>query len=129
MRIFSDMITTELRFLMPKALLGDLLIFIAALPFYGLNYQVPLGLLLGTAAMTANFILLGRSAERCVERPTAASAKRYMFSFYLIRLAVMGTALAIGFISELFCSPAVFIPLLWPKLFYSGSAIFKHFKQ
>ena len=47
------MINEQLRFLLPKAMLADLLIFVAALPFYGLNIQIPLGLLLGTAAMTA----------------------------------------------------------------------------
>ena len=48
------MINEQLRFLLPKAMLADLLIFVAALPFYGLNIQIPLGLLLGTAAMTAS---------------------------------------------------------------------------
>lgn len=119
------MINEQLRFLLPKALLADLLIFAATLPFYGLNIQIPLGLLLGTAAMTANMILLGVSAERAVERSTAKRAKRYMFSIYLLRLAVMGAALVLGFKSELFNSVCTFIPLLYPKTFYTGSAIFK----
>ena len=108
------MINEQLRFLLPKAMLADLLIFVAALPFYGLNIQIPLGLLLGTAAMTANIILLGMSSERAVERGTAKSAKRYMFSFYLIRLTVMGAALVLGFRSDLFNSVCTFIPLLYP---------------
>ena len=124
-KLFSKMISEQLRFLLPKALLADLLIFAATLPFYGLNIQIPLGLLLGTAAMTANMILLGISAERAVERSTAKRAKRYMFSFYLLRLAVMGAALVLGFKSDLFNSVCTFIPLLYPKTFYTGSAIFK----
>ena len=112
------MINEQLRFLLPKAMLADLLIFVAALPFYGLNIHIPLGLLLGTAAMTANIILLGMSSERAVERGTAKSAKRYMFSFYLIRLTVMGAALVLGFRSDLFNSVCTFIPLLYPKTFY-----------
>ncbi len=122
---FSNMINEQLRFLIPKSFLADLLILAATLPFYGLNIQIPFGLLLGTAAMTANIILLGISAERAVERPTAKSAKRYMFSFYLLRLTVMGAALALGFRSDLFNSVCTFIPLLYPKTFYTGSAIFK----
>lgn len=70
-RIFSKMINEQLEFLLPKVLLADLLIFIAALPFYGLNIQIPAGLLLGTAASLANFIILGLSAERAVERGSA----------------------------------------------------------
>ena len=121
-KLFSNMINEQLRFLLPKAMLADLLIFVAALPFYGLNIQI---LLLGTAAMTANIILLGMSSERAVERGTAKSAKRYMFSFYLIRLTVMGAALVLGFRSDLFNSVCTFIPLLYPKTFYTGSAIIR----
>ncbi len=127
-KIFSKMIDNELRFLLPKSLLADLLIFIAALPFYGLDFTIVLGLLLGTAAMTANIILLGYSAERAVEKHSVKAAKRYMFSFYLIRFVIMGAALAIGFTSDLFNSVCTFIPLVYPKTFYTGSAIFRRNK-
>lgn len=128
-RIFSKMINEQLEFLLPKILLADLLIFIAALPFYGLSITIPAGLLLGTAASLANFIILGLSSERAVERGSAKAAKRYMFSFYLIRLAIMGAALAAGFNCSYFDPVCTFIPLLYPKLFYSGSAIFNRGKN
>ena len=128
-RIFSKMINEQLEFLLPKILLADLLIFIAALPFYGLSITIPAGLLLGTAASLANFIILGLSSERAVERGSAKAAKRYMFSFYLIRLAIMGAALAAGFNCAYFNPVCTFIPLLYPKLFYSGSAIFNRGKK
>ena len=128
-RIFSKMINEQLEFLLPKILLADLLIFIAELPFYGLNITIPAGLLLGTAASLANFIILGLSSERAVERGSSKAAKRYMFSFYLIRLAIMGAALAAGFNCAYFNPVCTFIPLLYPKLFYSGSAIFNRGKN
>ena len=128
-RIFSKMINEQLEFLLPKILLADLLIFIAALPFYGLNITIPAGLLLGTAASLANFIILGLSSERAVERGSSKAAKRYMFSFYLIRLAIMGAALAAGFNCAYSNPVCTFIPLLYPKLFYSGSAIFNRGKN
>lgn len=128
-RIFSKMINEQLEFLLPKILLADLLIFIAALPFYGLNITIPAGLLLGTAASLANFVILGLSSERAVERGSAKAAKRYMFSFYLLRLAIMGAALAAGFNCAYFNPVCTFIPLLYPKLFYSGSAIFNRGKN
>jgi hypothetical protein len=128
-KFFSKMINEQLEFLLPKVLLADLLIFIAALPFYGLSVTVPAGLLLGTAASLANFILIGYSAERAVERGSAKAAKRYMFSFYLIRFAIMGAALAAGFNCACFNPVCVFIPLLYPKLFYSGSAILNRVKN
>ncbi len=119
------MINEQLAFLLPKALLADLLVFIAALPFYGPDYRIPAGLLLGTAAMLVNIILLGYSAERAVERPTEKSAKRYMFSFYLIRFTIMGAALALGFNSVHFNAVCTFLPLLWPKIIYTGSALIR----
>ena len=128
-RIFSKMINEQLEFLLPRILLADLLIFIAALPFYGLSITVPAGLLLGTAASLANFIILGLSSERAVERGSAKAAKRYMFSFYLIRLAIMGAALAAGFNCAYLDPVCTFIPLLYPKLFYSGSAILNRGKN
>lgn len=128
-RIFSKMINEQLTFLLPKVLLADLLIFIAALPFYGLSITVPAGLLLGTAASLTNFILIGYSAERAVERGSVKAAKRYMFGFYLIRLAIMGAALVLGFRYDCFEPACVFIPLLYPKLFYSGSGVMEELKN
>lgn len=124
----SNMINEQLTFLMPRALAADLIVFAAALPFYGLDYRLVTGLLLGTDAMTANFILLGYSAERAVER-TAASAKRYMLRFYIIRFAIMGAAIAAGFILPCFDPVCTFLPLLWPKIMYTGSAAVQHFKK
>ena len=125
----SRMVNEQFDFIMPKALLADLIVFVAALPFYGFTAGVPLGLLLGTAAMTANFLLLGYSAERAVEKPTQKSAQRYMFSFYLIRLTIMGAALAAGFNCSLFNPAATFLPLLWPKTIYTADAAIKHFRS
>lgn len=127
-KLFGNFIDEQLEFLMPKALIADLIIFIATLPFYGVGYEIPLGLLLGTAAMFINISLLGYSVGHAVERPTAGAAKRYMFSFYLIRFVIMGAALAVGFLSPLCNSVCTFIPLLYPKVFYTGSAIFKRKK-
>lgn len=126
---FSNMINEQLRFLLPKTFIADVLIFIAALPFYGLDLTVALGLLLGTAAMTANIILLGISSEQAVERPTVKAAKRCMFSFYIIRFVIMGAALALGFNSVHCNSVCTFIPLLYPKTFYTAGAIFERKKH
>lgn len=127
-KLFSNLINEQLGFLLPKALLADLLIFIAALPLYGLDHRLVLGLLLGTAAMTANMMILGYSVERCVEQPTARAAKRYMMRFYIIRFSIMGAAIVIGFRLPYFNSVCTFIPLLYPKLFYTASAFFEQKK-
>ena len=113
------MTAEELKMLLPRAFIADLVIYLLTLPFYGLSAEVPLGLLLGTAAMTANLILLGYSVDRAVEYKTEKAAKRYMFSFYLIRFAVMGAALTAGIKLRAVNLAAVCIPLFYPKAIYT----------
>ena len=113
----------ELKMLLPRAFIADLVIYLLTLPFYGLSPEVPLGLLLGTAAMTANLILLGYSVDRAVEYKTEKAAKRYMFSFYLIRFAVMGAALTAGIKLRAVNLAAVCIPLFYPKAIYTVRGI------
>ena len=115
----GKMTAEELKMLLPRAFIADLVIYLLTLPFYGLSAEVPLGLLLGTAAMTANLILLGYSVDRAVEYKTEKAAKRYMFSFYLIRFAVMGAALTAGIKLRAVNLAAVCIPLFYPKAIYT----------
>ena len=72
----SPMINKELSFLLPGALILDGIIYLITLPFYGFCMEIPLGLVLGTAVMTLNFILLGYSSERAVEKRSVGAAKR-----------------------------------------------------
>ena len=119
----GKMTAEELKMLLPRAFIADLVIYLLTLPFYGLSPEVPLGLLLGTAAMTANLILLGYSVDRAVEYKTEKAAKRYMFSFYLIRFAVMGAALTAGIKLRAVNLAAVCIPLFYPKAIYTVRGI------
>lgn len=117
-RMFSEMICRELKFLLPRALILDAVIYIISLPVYGLCKEVPLGLLVGTAVMLLNFIILGLSSERAVERPLRA-AKAYMFGSYMLRLLITGVL----FLSGIKCSSlnliACAIPQLFPKMAYT----------
>lgn len=119
----SKMINDELNIVIPWALVIDGVIFIASLPLYKLGIEIPLGLLLGTFTMLVNFTLLGYSAERAVERPMA-SAKRYMFMFYIIRFCIMGTMMVLAFKISIVNPFAVAIPLCYPKIIYTLSPAF-----
>ena len=89
--ILSDSLLAEqLRFLMPRVLIGDAAIILLCLPLYGLDAGIIFGLLLGTAAMLVNMALLSYSVRHAVDRGSEKSAKRYMLSFYMIRFAIMG---------------------------------------
>ncbi|MBP0964491.1 MAG: ATP synthase subunit I [Oscillospiraceae bacterium] len=122
-RILSKMITDELKFIALPVVVLDAVVLLAAAPFFGFTLDGVLGLLLGNAAMLANFILLGFSSERAVEK-TAVSAKRYMLLFYLIRFAIMGAAMALAFHSDRINGFYTVIPLLYPKMIYTLSAVF-----
>lgn len=116
------MVSDELRFIVPWALVIDGIVFLVTLPLYKLGIEIPLGLLFGTFIMIVNFTLLGYSAERAVERPMK-SAKRYMFMFYIIRFAIMGCSLVFAFKISVINPYAAFIPLFYPKIIYTLSPI------
>lgn len=128
MRILSPMITKELKFVVPRALILDCVITLISLPFFGLSAEIPLSLAAGTLIMIVNFIILGLSSERAVER-TAASAQRYMFASYLIRLAITGCLFAISVKSPHMNVVAAAIPQLYIKAFYTIDAAVKTRKE
>lgn len=124
--LFDETDPCQPAFLLPRSLTADLLIFLAALPFSERIFSVFSGLFLGTAAMLVNMLLLRHSVARAVEIPSPKAAKRYMFGFYVIRFAIMGAALAAAFKLENFINPfLVFVPLLYPKIFFTASAFGK----
>ncbi len=118
------MICRELKFLLPRALVLDLAVYLISLPVYGLCAEVPLGLLAGTFVMLLNFIILGLSSERAVERPLA-SAKGYMFGSYMIRLLITGLLFFAGIKCTSLNLVAAAIPQLYPKLAYTADAALK----
>lgn len=120
-RLFSEMIRRELKFLLPRMLVLDLAVYLISLPVYGLCIEVPLGLLAGTAVKLLNFIILGLSSERAVERPLA-SAKRYMFGSYMIRLFITGLLFVAGIKCPSINLVAAAIPQLYPQLAYTAHA-------
>ena len=123
-RIFSPMITRELKFLLPRAAVFDCVIYLISLPVYKLCAEIPLGLLAGTAVMLLNFIILGLSAERAVERPLSW-AKGIMFGSYMLRLLITGVLFYAGLKLPQIHLLAAAIPQLYPKLAYTLDAMFK----
>ena len=123
-RIFSAMIRRELKFLLPRAIVFDCVIYLISLPVYKLCAEIPLGLLAGTAVMLLNFIILGLSAERAVEYPVNL-AKGIMFGSYMLRLAITGVLFYAGLKISRIDLLAAAIPQLYPKLAYTLDAMVK----
>lgn len=122
--LFSEMICREIKFLLPRVLVFDAAIYIISLPVYGLCVEVPLGLLAGTMVMFINFIILGLSSERAVERPLSA-AKGYMFGSYMLRLLITGLLFYAGIKIPSVNLIAAAIPQLYPKMAYTLHAALK----
>ena len=122
--IFSPMIRRELKFLLPRVAIFDCVIYLISLPVYKLCAEIPLGLLTGTAVMLLNFIILGLSAERAVERPLSW-AKGVMFGSYMLRLLITGVLFVAGLKLPQIHLLAAAIPQLYPKLAYTLDAMFK----
>lgn len=120
----SAMIKRELKFLLPRAAVFDIVVYLISLPVYKLGAEVPLGLLAGTAVMLLNFIILGMSAERAVER-SVSSAKRLMFGSYLLRLTITGVLFFAGVKLPQINLFAAAIPQLYPKVAYTLDAMIK----
>ncbi len=122
------MVSKELAFLLPRALVLDGIIFLISLPFYKLCIEIPAGLALGTLVMTLNFIILGFSAERAVER-SVSSAKRYMFASYLVRFTIMGVLFAVSVRSPYINVVTAAVPQLYPRICYTLDAAVKKRKE
>ncbi len=122
--LISGMIRKELKFLLPWALVLDVIIYIISLPVYGVCREVPLSLLAGTVVMILNFIILGLSSERAVER-TVRGAKAYMFGSYLLRMGIMGVLFYFGITSSYLNIVACALPQLFPKIAYTANAAFR----
>ncbi len=123
-KFFSRMITDELSMLIPWSLILDSIIFLATLPVYKLGIQIPLGLALGTLTMIVNIIVLGLACERAVERPVA-SAKRFMFGAYILRMSIIGCSFLLAFHLECINPLAAIIPVFFPKIIYTASGFIK----
>jgi len=126
--LFSEMINKELSFLLPRTLIFNLIAYAATLPFYGLGITIPLGLLLGTLAMLTNFVILGLTCERAVEREVR-KAKSYMLRWYLTRMMITALFMIIAIKLPFFSFLAAAIPLFYPKLAYTLNASYTVFKE
>lgn len=122
--IISGMIRKELKFLLPRTLVLDIIIYIISLPVYGVCKQIPLSLLAGTAIMILNFIILGLSAERAVER-SVRGAKALMFGSYMLRLGITGVLFYAGIKCSSLNVIACALPQLFPKIAYTAHAALK----
>ena len=94
---------------------------------FGLNLRYALGLLLGTAVLFINLLILYHSislmaydAKRTGKASTARHAR-----YYLLRLAIFAAAFSAALLLPAWIAPiGVAIPPLYPRLVYTTQAVF-----
>ena len=118
----------ELKMLGKRCICLDIAAWCISNFFLGLNLRFALGLLLGTAVLFVNLLILHRSIALMAydaKRTGSASSKRH-FAYYLLRLGVLGAAFSLAM-----CFPAAIAPLgvavppLYPRLIYTLQAVFR----
>ena len=75
-----------------------------------LDYTVPLGLLLGTAAAVLNFFLLGVTVRRATNK--SSGQKATVQGSYALRMLMLGAFIALGALLPCFNVFAVIVPIV-----------------
>ncbi len=103
----------ELRFATVGTLILDGIVWLCSLPFAGIGIPVPLGLLLGSAGMLLNLLLLRRSIHNAVYH-----GKTRDFGGYLLRCLVASAVIACGMCIHWINALAAILPFLYPKILF-----------
>ncbi len=123
----SAMVRNELRGIIPYVLAADVAVYLVSLFFLGLNYDMALGLLLGTVLLFVNLALLGSHSEQAINlyklTGDIGRAKKKMAMSYAVRSLVMGAALFCSLKLDFLNTIGVMIPFLYPKPVYMIKSI------
>ncbi|NLK70610.1 MAG: hypothetical protein GX286_04135 [Clostridiales bacterium] len=99
--------------------------FLISIAIIGIKISIPIGLLLGTAVMLLNMLLLGMFIERTLT-VSKKGAQITMTTGYFLRLLIVGTFFFVSVKIDLIHPLGAMIPLFYPKLIYTGGAILKY---
>lgn len=129
----SRMVKDELKFIIPCVAIADVVVYLISFIFKGFNYDVILGLLLGSVTLILNLIVLGEDVELTFRRfaldKNEKRAKRKMASSYAIRSIIVAVAIFISLVSDLFDTIGVLIPFLYVKPIYFIKSIYSDKKE
>ncbi len=103
----------EIRYAAVGTVVLDVLLWLCSLPLVGFGAEVPLGLLIGSAGMLLNLLLLRRSILRAV-----SGGKSQDFGGYLLRCVISCAAMAAGMLLPLVSGLCTVLPFLYPKLLF-----------
>lgn len=109
---------SELRFAAVCTIVIDVLIWGVSVLCIGPGLPVPLGLLLGSAGMYANLLLLRRSVQNAVYH-----GRTNTIGGYLLRLAIASAVIGAGLKLPQVSALTAVLPFLYPKLIFGVLAV------
>lgn len=92
--------------------------------FIGFTIPMAVGLLMGTAGMTVNLILLNKSIRNIV-KSGGCKAQSRMFGGYIIRLSVVGAVVVSAMLLPFVNTAGSIIPFFYPQLVFAGNVILR----
>ncbi len=126
-----ELFRAEMKALICRTLLLDLAAVLIRGMFPGETLPFALGLLLGSAVMLADLLLLNR-AVRAMARDAEAggtSSQRRFQGNYLLRMLLFGAVFAAALLLPRISPAGVAIPMLYPRLIYTAGALFSRSKN
>lgn len=120
----KEQLIHEMKFVLIRALFLDISAYLISVFFIGFTLSMALGLILGTAGMAVNLILLNRSVRNIV-RSGGRRAQSRMFSGYIVRLGVMGVIITSAMLIPFINTAGAVIPYFYPNLVYAGNVLLK----
>lgn len=114
----------ELLIIFIRSLFLNLAVYLISAGFIGFTLSMAAGLLLGTFGMILNLFLLNLSVYRIIKSGGIKSSGR-MFGGYIVRMLMIMAIISVTMFFELSCTIGAVIPYFYPKLIYTGKALFK----
>lgn len=114
----------ELLIIFVRSLFLNLAAYLISAGFIGFTLSMAAGLILGTLGMILNLFLLNTSVYRIIKSGGIKSGSR-MFSGYIVRMLIIMAIISVTMFFELSCTIGAVIPYFYPKLIYTGKALFK----
>ena len=115
----SNITAEEMRSMLPWFLAVNAVYFALLLVLFfasGLDYTLLLGGVWGNLISVGNFWLLGRSAEKAVQRRNAKSARTYMNTVYCMRYLGIFLSMTIAAVAPFLILVSAAVPLFFPKI-------------
>lgn len=120
----KEQLIHEMKYILIRAVFLDISAYLISVFFIGFTLSMALGLILGTAGMAVNLILLNRSVRNIV-RNGGSRAQSRMFSGYLFRFGIMGVIIAAAMLIHFINAVGTIIPYFYPNLVYAGNVLLK----